>query len=368
MDHLTVYRDDLHQIPELSMKEHVTTQYLLEKLTAMGYEPERVLDTGCVVFIDAQKEKTVMFRCDIDGLPVFEQSDHEKPSRHEGMMHACGHDGHMAMLLGLAEALKGKILPYNVLLNFQPAEESIGGAEQLVKAGILEKYRVSACFGFHLMPFLPFGKIGLKAGPLMAECGELDVHIKGRSAHAGMPQDGVDVISVATALLNLYPTILTKRISPLADSLIHIGVIQGGTARNSVADDLILKGTVRAYDEKIFAKITQEINRVNIAMAEAYGCAITTRLEPEYPPVINDEGLTGQLKAILSNCISLSEPYMLGEDFSFYQREVPGVFMFLGTDDGIHRAALHAPQFNFDPAVLKTGVKAYLDILDHIRL
>jgi len=364
---LKKWRDDLHQIPEAGLKEVKTTAYLMRELKKMGYDPQKCLNTGCYVYIDMKAEKTIAFRSDIDGLEVNECSDHPTPSKHPGMMHACGHDGHMACLLGLAKALQEKTPIYNVLLIFQPAEEHPGGARLIVESGLLEKYHVSAIFGLHLMPSVEAGKIGLKEGPLMAQCGELDVKITGRGSHAGMPQLGIDTIMIASQLMNMYHTILTRSISPLQNAIIHIGQIEGGTARNSVAEVTSIHGTIRAYDENIFNYITAMIRKMNDAMADIYHCSIETSCPPLYPPVINDRKLCAQMFNFM-DVIHLTEPLMLAEDFSFYQKAVPGVFMFLGTKTKKYHASLHAAQFNFDPEVLQRGVEAYLEILDHIKL
>lgn len=364
---LSKWRNDLHQIPESGLNETKTTAYLIKELKKMGYEPQQCLDTGCYVYIDAAAVKTLAFRSDIDGLEVTEKSDHPTPSKHLHMMHACGHDGHMACLLGLAEALKGKSLRYNILLIFQPAEEHPGGADLIVKSGLLTKYHVAAIFGLHMMPTVAAGKIALKEGPLMAQCGELDVKIIGRGSHAGMPQNGIDSIMIASQLMNMYHTIVTRSVSPLENAIIHIGQIAGGTARNSVAESTVMHGTIRAYDENIFLYITSMIRKMNEAMAAVYHCHIETSCPPMYPPVLNDTSLTRQLFQFLE-VERLSEPLLLAEDFSFYQKVVPGVFMFLGTRTPKYTASLHAADFNFGNDVLPVGVEAYLKIIDHIEL
>lgn len=367
LDLLTKWRDDLHQIPEIGLKEVKTTAYLIKELKKMGYEPKKCLETGCYVYIEQNSTKTIAFRSDIDGLAIPEQSQHPYPSKHEGLMHACGHDGHMACLLGLAKALINKKLRYNVLLIFQPAEEHPGGARLVVASGLLEKYHVAAIFGLHMMPSVEAGKIALKEGPLMAQCGELDVKITGRGAHAGTPQLGIDTIMIASQLMNMYHTIITRDVSPLQNTIIHIGQIEGGSARNSVAEKTIMRGTIRAYDENVFHYMTAMIGKINDAMAEVYHCQIETSCPPLYPPVINDHNLCAQMFRFM-NPIVLKEPLMLAEDFSFYQKVVPGAFMFLGTKTKQKHASLHSPQFDFDNDILLSGVQAYLDILEHIQL
>jgi len=364
---LKKWANDLHQIPEIGLEEYQTTNYLMNELKKMGYDPLQCLDTGCYVYIDHKKEKTLAFRSDIDGLSIQEESCHPCPSKRVGYMHACGHDGHMAMLLGFAKAIINKELPYNVLLIFQPAEEYPGGALPFLKKGIFKKYNVSAVFGFHLSPSVDFGEVTFKEGPMMAECGALDIEISGKSAHAGLPQDGLDTILVASQLIQMYPTIITKKLSPTEPALIHIGQFLGGSARNIVCETVNLHGTIRAYSEDVFNLLVEEMEKMNQAMEIFHGCQIKLSCPPMYPAVINDEDLSQQLFSIL-NAKKLKEPVMLAEDFSYYQQEVPGVFMFLGTKTSEHSSPLHASTFYFDESVLEIGVNTYLDIIHHIKI
>lgn len=194
------WRRDLHRIPELGLVEYKTTAYLKAVLEEMGYIPENLLETGLYVYIDNGREDTVAFRCDIDGLEISEENRVDYASCHEGLMHACGHDGHMATMLGFAKRLKESkdSFPSNLLLLFQPAEESPGAAKFVVESGIFQRFAVKAIFGMHLMPSIPEGKIASKSRALMATCGELDVLVKGRSAHAGLYAEGIDSVVIAS--------------------------------------------------------------------------------------------------------------------------------------------------------------------------
>ena len=197
------WRQELHQIPELGLQEFKTSKYLKDELTKMGYEPISILDTGVLVYLDNHQDKTLAFRSDMDALKISEQTNCSFTSCHNGYMHACGHDGHMAALLGLAKKLKEQPLKWkhNILLIFQPAEESPGGAKLIVEAGILKQYNVRAIFGLHLMPTIEAGKIACRPGPLMAQNGELDVTITGKSAHAGLYHLGIDSIMIASQII-----------------------------------------------------------------------------------------------------------------------------------------------------------------------
>lgn len=366
-EQLKIWASSLHQIPEIGLKEFKTTAYLKNELEKMGYQPQSCLETGCYVYIDAKKDKTIAFRSDIDGLSIQEESCHAYPSMHQGFMHACGHDGHMAMLLGLAKALKNQELSYNVLLIFQPAEEFPGGAKLLVEKGLLKQYHVDAIFGFHLSPSYPLGEVAFKSGAMMAQCGELNVTIIGKSAHAGTPHEGVDALLIASELVSMYSSIITKQIKPSELALIHIGELHSGSARNVVASKAIMRGTVRAFSEDTFERLVNQIKKLHQGFESMYDCHIETECVPMYPPVINDEHLSDKLFNFL-NVTKMKEPVMLAEDFSFYQKEVPGVFLFLGTKTDMNQSPLHSSTFYFDDNVLEIGVNTYLDILKHIQL
>lgn len=364
---LITWAHALHQIPEIGLQEYETTKYLMKELTQMGYNPQQCLDTGCYVYIDQKKDKTIAFRSDIDGLAIKEESCHPTPSTRQGFMHACGHDGHMAMLLGLAKSLKDKVLPYNVLLIFQPAEEYPGGARLIVEEGILEKCNVKAIFGFHLSPSVNKGEITFRSGPMMAECGELNITVTGKSAHAGLPHEGVDTLLVSSQLINHYQSIITKRISPTEPALIHIGQMYSGTARNIVSEKTEMHGTIRVFSEEMFDKVVSEMKAINEGLERMHGCRIELSCPPMYPPVINDEKLSQWLLTIL-HVNSLNEPVMLAEDFSFYQKEIPGVFMFLGTKTEDYQYPLHSSHFYFEEDILEKGLETYLKIINTIEL
>lgn len=366
MEDLKRWRRELHQIPELGLKEYQTASYIRCELEKMGYQWESIIETGTLVFIDNHKEKTIAFRSDIDALEMLEANDVEYQSKNIGCMHACGHDGHMSALLGLAKRLKESHddFAYNILLIFQPAEESPGGARLLVEKDILKKYQVQAIFGMHLMPLIEEGKIACKNGPLMAMCGELDVKIQGKASHAGLPQKGIDSIIIASQAINQYQSLVSRMISPFEPIVLNIGKIEGGSARNSVASQVTLNGTLRCYDEKIFHKVTSSIDAIHQGLEKAYGCKIEWSCPPFYPPVINDDKLYEKWKSLVcqEDYIELNEPLMLAEDFSFYQKEVPGVFFFLGIQTDQYQSGLHTETFNFNEEVLNKAVDLYYDI------
>lgn len=371
IDDIKKWRQDLHQIPEIGFKEYKTTDYLVNELTKMGYQPEKILETGCIVYIDNHQKETIAFRSDIDALKLNEQNDVTYCSKHEGFMHGCGHDGHMSSLLGLAKKLKDNSdYPYNILLIFQPAEELSGGARSVIETGIFEKYNVKAIFGLHLMPDYPSGYICCKKGPLMAQSGELDITIHGKSAHAGKYQEGVDSIVIASELICDIQNIVSRLISPFDPVVIHIGKIRGGSIRNIVASKTSFEGTIRTYSEENFNKIDETIKAICRSKEETYGCSIEYKCKSYNPPILNDSNLYQAFKECVDkdNYLELEQPMMLAEDYSHFQKVVPGIFFFVGTKTDKYTSGLHTGTFNFEEEVLLKAVDLYYNIACNIKL
>ena len=361
---MKTYRRELHQIPELGLEEYKTSAYIGEKLREFGLHPFTIAKTGIYVYIDAGSDETYAFRADMDALESEEENDVEYASKHPGKMHACGHDGHMAILLGLAKILsQTENIKKNVLLIFQPAEEGPGGAKIITESGIFEKYNVKGIFGIHLFPNLDEGIIASKAGPLMAQSGEIDVEIKGEGGHGGMPHNAIDSILVASKFLSSCQSIISRSISPLETAVISFGKIRGGSARNIVAEKTHIEGTVRTFSKDTFEIIKKRILQISRGLEESFGVEISVDLEPYYPPVINDKNLYNKIAEKVH--IEETDPVMLAEDFSYYQERIPGVFYFLGSRN-IERDfdyPLHSCNFNFDEAILLKGVEHYVNIL-----
>ena len=285
-------------------------------------------------------------------------------------MHACGHDGHMAALLGLAYKLKDvKDLPNNVLLIFQPGEEIVDGAPSIIRTGIFEKYNVKGIYGLHMFPDVDAGKIACRKGPLMAESGELDVTIHGKSAHAGKYHEGIDSIVIASLLISNYQSIISRMISPMQPCVLNIGEIHGGTVRNIVASQTEFHGTLRTYSEEVFSRIVEAMKGFNQGMEQAYGCTIDFACQQFNPPVLNDAHLYEQLKKNAGeNFEELEEPVMLAEDFAHYQKVIPGVFFYVGTKCKEYTSGLHTPTFNFHEEVLEQAVELYERLAKNVQL
>lgn len=365
-------RRALHQIPEASMKETKTAAYIENQLKAMGYEPKRILETGVYVYMPGTEgHKTYAFRADMDALPLQEDSHKEYASQHKGMMHACGHDGHMAILLGLARALKDKARKENLLLIFQPAEENIGGAKLICDAGLLKEYHVDAIFGLHLFPTVPEGVIAYKSGAMMATNAEVNVDVIGKSGHGAQPHTAKDSLLIAAELLLAYQSIVSRSVNPLDTAVVSFGRMEGGTIRNIVAGSARLEGTLRAFSSETLDLLIERIQTINDGVSLAHQVDINTEFNFCYPPVINNEELTEKIQeAFAAFETQPAVPSAGAEDFSFYMQEVPGFFFHLGTrnEEKHFTAPLHNSQFDFNEKVLGIGVAALISIAEHLEV
>lgn len=364
------WRRELHRIPELEFAVHKTRAYVVHELQAMGYTPELQWGrTAVVVRIPGRRQETLAFRADMDALSVTEMTEAPYASTHPGAMHACGHDGHMAALLGLAWVLKNQdSQPENsILLIFQPAEEGPGGAELLVQEGLLAHHQVVAVFGAHLFPGIDEGTVGLKSGPFMAQNGEVDLIITGKSAHGAQPQHGIDAIVAAADLVLRLQTISAREVSPLDPMILTFGRIEGGERCNIIAGEVKLNGTLRAFKPSVFKSVQQSILNHGAGTEAAFGCKVDVVFRDMYPAVNNDDRLTNlAARHAPADKLVWLEPQMLSEDFAYYQQSVPGLFFFVGTGNETegYTAPLHNARFNFNESVLSTLVQLNLKIIE----
>ncbi len=369
---LKKYRRDLHQIPELAFDLFLTSAYIKKELQGMGYVTESVAKTGLIAIKKGRSEDAIAFRSDMDALPVFEQTGALFQSKHPNKMHACGHDGHMSMLLGFAEYVsKLENLNKTVVFIFQPAEEGPGGAKVIVDEGIFEKYNIKHIFGIHLYPGLEEGLYGLVDGPMLAQNGEFNLVIKGKSAHAAQPHFGHDAILAASELINLYHKIISRRIDPLDSAVITVGTIHGGEARNIIANEVKISGTIRSFNETTYENLKNQMRKIDKGIETIFDVKVDNDIMDYYPPVINDHLLFSKLKENLKDHqYQILKPMMFAEDFAFYQKKIPGLFVMLGTKndelDYVH--PLHSCHFNFDEKVLINGVRLYRNILDFMKV
>jgi len=364
---LRMHRRALHRIPEVGEAEHKTHAYLLKHLRALNPDDLRVFaDTGVrAVFYGNGEGRTIAFRADIDALPVKEETGCSFASGHEGFMHACGHDGHMANLLTLAQWLcdhRSRLID-NVVLLFQPAEETVGGAKRMVDEGALENPHVDAIYGMHLMPDIPKGKVATCAGPLMAQTCEMDFVIHGKSAHGATPHLGVDAVSAMGHLLTLFQTTVARSVDPCQQALLTIGKVQAGTQRNILAGTAQLEGIVRTFSNKVYDGLEARILDDLKGLEAAFGVKTEFIKRVYYPCVENDPVEFERVKAVLGDRFVQAKPRMTAEDFSYYQLSVPGVFVFCGCMDETYTAPLHASTFNFDEEAMLPGLALFAGLV-----
>ncbi len=360
-------RRQLHRFPETAYQENRTQAFVLEYLA--GINPDRlepIAGTGVrAVFFTPGATQTIAFRADMDGLPVTEETGLAFASECPGRMHACGHDGHTAALLCFAKFLSGQRsrLSHNVVLLFQPAEEGAAGAEKMVQAGALKNPPVDRIYGFHIWPSLALGRIGFRLGPLMAQSCGLDIVIKSRpEAQRGKT---VDAIMTASELITILQTLVSRMINPEEPVVFTIGRIAGGKARNVICTEVMLNCTLRSFSDEtfhnvIYPRITNMINGFSMAS----GATIDITMPQLYHCVNNPSALFQDLAALLGPDADTDIPRaMNSEDFSFYQKEVPGLYFFVGIRDREDFPPLHNSRFDFDEKALLYGLEVYSRIL-----
>lgn len=350
------HRRALHMIPELMFDLPKTQAYVLDALRKLDCEITLAAEHGVLAWFDGGKTGAVAFRADMDALPVTECTSHDYQSTHRGCMHACGHDGHMAMLLTFAEWVNANIsrLNRNVLLIFQPAEESGGGGEKIVETGCLEKYNVERIFAIHVEPSLPVGTIASRPGPFFARASEVHLAVEGAAGHAATPGAGRDAMAAAVDFV--YEAYAAEAALPVGyPRRLKFCMIQAGTTTNIVAGEAHVKGTLRTYSEEDYDTLYAMMHDVACRAEEKYGVKCRLNILNGYPALINDEALYKKV-ACSVEIQRVPEPYYLGEDFSFYARRIPAVMFQIGLGTGI---PLHSANFDFDEHALETGVELY---------
>lgn len=359
MNSIQRYRRDLHQIPELDMELAKTIAYLKQHLSQRScilYEPAR--STLCA-FYDFHQPSTIAFRSDMDALAMQEQSNTSYTSLHPGKMHACGHDGHMAMLLGLSDIVaQMTTCRFNVLLIFQPAEETGGGAKAIIESSLFSKLHVVCVYGFHLWPGLSWGNIASIPGPMMAASHEITIALQGCSAHIANAKQGKDALMGAVSLLHRIQ--LMETTLDASSYVLKFGVLNSGTSRNVIADHAQLLGTFRYLDPDLFEVMVHHLNQIIHAITTETKVSIDLTISQGYPVLINSPALFYECKQFLPDLIQLRAPNFLAEDFAYYATAVPSLFLYLGIGD---TPSLHSTNFDFDDRVLQKGVDMYLRIL-----
>jgi len=361
---LVTLRRALHQIPEGSYQEYKTSQFVKDYLDALN--PDSLLTiakTGIKAVFNVGAEKTIAIRADMDALPIEEKSTVSYKSTHPGFMHACGHDGHMAVALCFAKLIsdRKKVLKTNFVFIFQPAEETIGGAQHMIKEGVLENPRADKIFGIHFWPDVPKGKIGLKDGPLMANMCDINISIEGVATHGAAPQDGVDALLAAANFIIQAHSILSRNIDPSISAVLNIGRLIAGDARNIVCGKALIEGTIRSFDDDASCAIKNRINQIMEGMDRAFGTKSEYYETMGYPVLINNSQLYCEIEnKFFKNEIVVLNPVMMAEDFAFYTQETNGFFAFIGTGG----RPLHSNDFDFNEEVLAIALEYYFRVCD----
>ena len=366
-------RRRLHRIPERGFAEVKTQQVIMETLDALGipYTTERTWVVG--VIEGALPGQVVALRADMDALPLEEPEGLPFRSEHPGMMHACGHDAHMTMVLGAAKVLMGMRdrLPGTVKLLFQPAEETDGGAEPMVQRGVMENPHVDRVYGLHVQPYLPVGVIETRAGTLNASTDDVELTILGRSSHGAYPESGADAIVCAAQVITSLQTLVSRNVSPLASAVLSLGMISGGTAGNIICDRVSLRGTLRTANGEIRAMMKRRIAEVASGVAAAMGCTAEVCITSGYAALVNDEAEAGRVMRVGArllgerNVVRKAAPSMGGEDFSFFCESVPGAFFHLGCvkKEDMPAPLLHSRDFHLDEDCLTVGAMMHVALV-----
>ena len=358
---LIALRREVHRHPELAYAETATAARIAAALDRDGIAVRTGIGgTGVVATLGSGGGRTVMLRVDMDGLPIQEQSDAEYASRIAGAMHACGHDGHVAMGVMAARILAGRELPGTVRVLFQPAEEGEGGAQAMVAGGVLEG--VDVTIGVHLWNELPVGTLGVKAGPLMAAVDRVKIVIHGRGGHGGRPEASADPIVAAAHVVTALQTIVAREVSPVQSAVVTIGSIHGGEAFNVIPDTVTLTGTIRTFDDAIRRSMPERVARIASGIAQGLGCRAEVEVKAGNPAVVNDPGAAeiarrAALRVVAPEMVVSPVPTMGGEDMAVYFERAPGCFVFVGSSNparGLDQPH-HSPRFDFDEDALPIG-------------
>jgi amidohydrolase len=377
---IAAVRRDLHAHPELCFEEQRTSDLIARTLEGWGIPTHRGLGkTGVVGIVrNGSSPRAVGLRADIDALPMTELNHFVHASRHAGKMHACGHDGHTAMLLAAAQYLaSNRNFDGTVYLIFQPAEEGGGGAREMIKDGLFEQFPMDAIFGAHNWPGLAVGQFALCAGPAFASSNVFKITIRGKGGHAAMPHNTIDPIPVACQMVQAFQNILTRNKHPLDTGVISVTKIHAGEATNVVPDDCVVEGTVRTFNEEVLDLIERRMQTIAAATCDAFEAHCDFQFRRQYPATVNHVAETDFIRRVLGDLTSAQNvvefrPTMGAEDFSFFLQAKPGCYFLIGNGDGEHRdgghglgpCMLHNASYDFNDALIPLGGTAWVRIAE----
>jgi len=370
---LTGWRRDLHAHPELGFEETRTSDLVAAKLAAFGCEVHRGLGkTGVVGTLRAgASARSLGLRADMDALPIEEANTCAYRSRHQGKMHACGHDGHTTMLLGAARYLaETRNFDGTVHFIFQPAEEGLGGAKAMVDDGLFEKFPCDAIFGMHNRPGLPLGHFAVRAGPMMAAGAFFDIRVTGKGAHGARPETGIDSVMVAAHIAIALQTIVSRNAPPVETAVLSVTKIHGGDAYNVIPQTAELAGTVRAFSRDLMALVETSMRRIAKGVAEAFGATAEVDFRFLFAPTVNDAGEAEFAAGICAGLVGAQNVdrnpplIMASEDFSYMLEKVPGCYINIGNGAGEGGCEVHNPAYDFNDAALPLGASFFARLVE----
>ena len=371
---LTRWRRDLHAHPELGFEEHRTADFVAEQLQSFGCEVTRgVGKTGVVGTLRAgNSDRAVGLRADMDALPIQETNSFAHRSRHDGRMHACGHDGHTAMLLGAARYLAAtRRFDGRVQFIFQPAEEGLGGGEAMVKDGLFERFPIEAVFAMHNRPKLAVGRFALRPGPMMAGGALFDINVTGRGAHGARPQSGVDPVLVAAHITTALQSIVARNLDPQATAVLSVTQIHAGDAYNVIPERAALRGTARAFSDQTMTLIEQRLRALAGQIAAGFGAEAELDFRATFPTLVNDAAeahFAGDVAATLvgEDRVDRDGPLiMASEDFSFMLNACPGAYLMIGNGGSEEGACeVHNPGYDFNDEILPLGASFFARLVE----
>ncbi len=375
-EEIAAWRRDLHAHPETAFEERRTSDFVAEKLAEWGIEVHRGLaETGVVGVLAGRRDngRRIGLRADMDALHIHEQNNFAHRSLNDGRMHACGHDGHSAMLLGAAKYLaETRNFDGTVYLIFQPAEENEGGGRVMVEQGLFEKFPAEAVFGLHNKPGLPVGEIALRSGPAMAAFDIFEVTVTGQGAHAAMPHQGIDPVVVASQIVTALQTIVSRRSDPLDTVVVSVTQFHAGDTWNVIPNEAVLRGTVRTFKTELSERVEADIRRLAAGIAEAHGASVALGYERRYPALVNTESESALAARVAGDVVGTArvapdaEPMMGSEDFAFMLQAKPGCYIWLGNGEegGPGGCSLHNPHYDFNDEAAVIGASYWARLVE----
>ena len=369
---MTAWRRHLHAYPELAFEEHLTAEFVADRLAEFGIAVHRGLGgTGVVGTLVTGDGPAIGLRADMDGLAIPEANDFDYRSTHAGKMHACGHDGHTAMLLGAARYLaETRRFRGTVHFIFQPAEENEGGARKMIEEGLFERFPVQSVYGMHNWPNRPTGRMAMRPGPMMAAFDVFEITVTGKGCHAAMPHLGNDPVLAASAIVTALQTVASRTIDPLQAAVVSVTQFHAGDTWNVIPERAVLRGTTRALQPQVQDSVETAVHRIAEGIAAAHGVGAQVHYERRYPPTINDPAETERAASAAKwvagedNFDSDPVPSMGSEDFAFMLMEKPGCYAWIGNGPGEGGCGLHNPRYDFNDAILPVGASYWAKLVE----